>query len=33
MQATSEQEAAIDRMVRLFYERAGDPMLGPVFRE
>ena len=34
MQATSEQEAAIDRMVRLFYERGlADPMLGPVFRE
>jgi hemoglobin len=34
MRATSEQEAAIDRMVRLFYERAlADPMLGPVFRE
>jgi hemoglobin len=34
MQATSAQEAAIDRMVRLFYERAlADPILGPVFRE
>ena len=34
MQASSAQEAAIDRMVRLFYERAlADPMLGPLFRE
>jgi hemoglobin len=34
MQASSAQEAAIDRMVRLFYERAlADPVLGPLFRE
>ena len=31
---TSNQEAAIDRMVRLFYERGlADVILGPIFRE
>ena len=30
----SAQEAAIERMVRLFYERGlADEMLGPIFRE
>jgi len=34
MSATPEQEQAIDRMVRLFYERAlADEVLGPIFRE
>jgi len=34
MQATTEQEAAIESMVRLFYERAlADELLGPLFRE
>ena len=34
MQTTPEQEAAIERMVRLFYERAlADEVLGPIFRE
>ena len=33
MQPTDAQEAAIDRMVRLFYERAlADEVLGPIFR-
>jgi len=33
MRATAEQEAAIDRMVRLFYERGlADDVLGPIFR-
>jgi hemoglobin len=33
MQAGDEQEQAIDRMVRLFYERAlADAVLGPIFR-
>ena len=33
MQATTEQEAAIENMVRLFYERAlADDILGPLFR-
>jgi hemoglobin len=33
MTATAEQEAAIDRMVRLFYERGlADDVLGPIFR-
>ena len=33
MQAGEEQEQAIDRMVRLFYERAlADAVLGPIFR-
>jgi hemoglobin len=33
MQAGEEQERAIDRMVRLFYERAlADAVLGPIFR-
>ena len=33
MQATPEQEAAIERMVRLFYERSlADEVLGPIFR-
>ncbi len=33
MSASVEQEAAIDRMVRLFYERAlVDAVLGPIFR-
>jgi hemoglobin len=33
MQATDEHEAAIERMVRLFYERGlADPVLGPIFR-
>lgn len=34
MTASSKQEAAIERMVRLFYQRAlADAMLGPIFRE
>ena len=34
MPTTSEQEAAIERMVRTFYERSfADPVLGPIFRE
>jgi len=34
MNTTPEQEAAIERMVRLFYERAlADEVLGPIFRE
>ena len=34
MYASDEQEAAIERMVRLFYERSlADPVLGPIFRE
>lgn len=34
MQTTPEQEAAIERMVRLFYERSlADEVLGPIFRE
>jgi hemoglobin len=34
MYPSPEQEAAIDRMVRLFYERGlVDPVLGPIFRE
>jgi hemoglobin len=34
MQVTTEQEAAIDWMVRSFYERSfADPVLGPIFRE
>ncbi len=34
MQTTTEQEAAVERMVRLFYERAlADEVLGPIFRE
>jgi len=33
MQAGDEQEQSIDRMVRLFYERAlADAVLGPIFR-
>ncbi len=33
MNATEEEEAAIERMVRLFYERSlADPVLGPIFR-
>jgi hemoglobin len=33
MQAGDEQEQAIDRMVRVFYERAlADAVLGPIFR-
>ena len=33
MHATEEQEAAIERMVRLFYERSlADPVLEPIFR-
>lgn len=31
---TIEQEQAVQRMVRLFYERGlADPLLGPVFRD
>ena len=31
---TTEQRDAIDRMVRLFYERGlADELLGPIFRE
>jgi hemoglobin len=34
MTTSSEQEAAIERMVRLFYERSlADDVLGPIFRE
>jgi len=34
MQSTPEQEAAIEHMVRLFYERAlADEVLGTLFRE
>jgi len=34
MQTTPEQEAAIERMVRLFYQRSlADEILGPIFRE
>lgn len=34
MTTDTEQEAAIERMVRLFYERAlADAVLGPIFRE
>ena len=34
MQTTPEQEAAIEHMVRLFYEHSlGDEVLGPIFRE
>jgi len=34
MQTTTEQEAAIERMVRLFYQRSlADEILGPIFRE
>lgn len=34
MNAGAEQEAAIDRMVRLFYELGlADDVLGPIFRE
>ncbi len=34
LQPTTEQEAAIERMVRLFYERSlADPVLGPIFRD
>ena len=34
MQTQEEQIAAIDWMVRTFYERAfADPVLGPIFRE
>ena len=34
MHVSDEQEAAIERMVRLFYERSfADPVLGPIFRE
>jgi hemoglobin len=34
MHASEEQEAAIERMVRLFYERSlADPVLGPIFRD
>ncbi len=34
MTASSEQEAAIERMVQLFYQRArADAVLGPIFRE
>jgi hemoglobin len=34
MYASEEQEAAIERMVRLFYQRAlGNETLGPIFRE
>lgn len=34
MHANEEQEAAIERMVRLFYERSlADEVLGPIFRE
>ena len=34
MPTTSEQEVAIERMVRTFYERSfADPVLGPIFRE
>ena len=33
MYPTDEQEAAVERMVRLFYERSfADPVLGPIFR-
>jgi hemoglobin len=33
MCTSAEQEGAIDRMVRLFYERAlADPVLAPIFR-
>ena len=33
MHAADEPEAAIERMVRLFYERGlADPVLGPIFR-
>lgn len=34
MSSNDEQEAAIERMVRLFYERSlANPVLGPIFRE
>jgi truncated hemoglobin YjbI len=34
MYASEEQEAAIERMVRLFYQRAlANETLGPIFRE
>lgn len=34
MCANAEQEAAIETMVRLFYERGvADPVLGPIFRD
>ena len=34
MHPSEEQEAAIERMVRLFYERSlADEVLGPIFRE
>ncbi|KPK33695.1 MAG: hypothetical protein AMJ66_05110 [Betaproteobacteria bacterium SG8_40] len=34
MTASNEKEAAIERMVRLFYERSlADEVLGPIFRE
>ena len=34
MSANREQQAAIERMVRLFYERSfADPVLGPIFFE
>jgi hemoglobin len=34
MCASAEQEAAIERMVRLFYQRGlADPVLGPIFRD
>jgi len=33
MSASEQQEAAIERLVRLFYERSlVDPVLGPIFR-
>jgi len=34
MHVSVEKEAAVERMVRLFYERSfADPVLGPIFRE
>jgi len=34
MHVSGEKEAAVERMVRLFYERSfADPVLGPIFRE
>jgi hemoglobin len=34
MHAMDERESAVDRMVRLFYERGlADPVLGPIFRQ